>query len=79
MTPTRLAPLVRDLALHSRDPVRADNAIILAERLDGLVMTMLEQIDFLFMEVSARDRRIAALEQEIAMVDIANGEGIASR
>ncbi len=65
----KLTPVIRDLAIHvdSGQSVRADMAIILAERFDRLVTTMLAQIDYLVSERAKQDKVIANLEQRLAM------------
>ena len=79
---TRLSPLIRDLVLHSHGAERVERgrrAIVLAERLDELIATMLRQIDFLFHEVSTRDKRIASLEQKVSMLEANDKDGVAVR
>ena len=70
MTPTRMAPIVRGIAVHLPPEYEAGGqvAIAVAEQMDALVTDALRQIDCHFTEAMEYYRRISVLEMRIAVL-----------
>ncbi len=70
-TPSRIAPIVEDIAAHvpSAQHERAKLAVRMAHRFDALSRQMQGQILGLLDALAQRDRRIAELEQTLAMIE----------
>ncbi len=80
MTPTRMAPVVRGIAVHLPPDYEAGGqvAIAVAEQMDALITDALRQIDSHFTEAKEYCRRISVLEMRIAVLTARINEGMGS-